>query len=238
MEMTCFEVEPGRVEPRPASHRREWMDATPHSFAYQCTPLVMANGHGWEMICPITFEAVWDGGQGQDAVRITFVDGEPPAKLVHSHFGSGILTFNPAVIIRTPPGYNLWISGTPNWFKDGIAPLSALIESDWLPFTFSMNWKLTRPGLTVRFDRGDPFCFFYPMPRGLVDETEPRIASLMRDPELASTYLSTLTHRNVAVMFNVKEQIRGWYTRGEMPEGAPAPEGHQTRVAAKPFLRI
>ena len=29
---------------------RAWMDATPHSFAYRCLPLTVANSHGWEIL--------------------------------------------------------------------------------------------------------------------------------------------------------------------------------------------
>ena len=31
------------------------MDDTPDGFAYRCIPLSVANGHGWEMVCPLAF---------------------------------------------------------------------------------------------------------------------------------------------------------------------------------------
>ena len=36
-------------------------------------------------------------------------------------------------------------------------PLVGLIETDWLPFPFTMNWVFTRPG-RVRLEKGEPFC--------------------------------------------------------------------------------
>jgi len=238
MKLTCIEVEPGRVALRPAQPRRAWMDATPGSMAYHCTPLQMASSHGWEMLCPVAFEAVWDGGQGVDAVRLTFADGEtPPPHFVESHFGSGILTFNPMVILRTEREHNVWLSGPPNAFKDGVAAMSAVIEADWLPFTFSMSWKLTRPGARVRFERDEPFCFFFPVPRGIVDGTEPVLTALAREPELSRHYWRRRFQRNLAGMLRSEEAGRGWYTRGRYPDGGAGPESHQTRVMARPFRR-
>ena len=50
MDLTCF-LHPG-WQPliRPAPARRDWMDATPESFAYRCLPLDIANAHGWELL--------------------------------------------------------------------------------------------------------------------------------------------------------------------------------------------
>ena len=35
------------------------MDATDDRFAYRCIPLSIANASGWELLCPVTFEAWW-----------------------------------------------------------------------------------------------------------------------------------------------------------------------------------
>ena len=70
LELICFEVEPGRVELRPANSTRNWMDATPGSFAYRCLPLTMANSHGWEILCPANFEISWNGGENQNDIEI------------------------------------------------------------------------------------------------------------------------------------------------------------------------
>jgi len=43
--------------------------------------------------------------------------------------------------------------GPPNWPKDGVYPLSGLVETDWLPFPFTMNWQMTRAG-SVSFSAG------------------------------------------------------------------------------------
>ncbi len=43
LEITCFLHEGWKPLIRPASPKRDWMDATPESFAYRCLPLNIAN---------------------------------------------------------------------------------------------------------------------------------------------------------------------------------------------------
>ena len=98
----------------------------------------------------MTCEAEWNGGSDTDDIQITFEEGtdsfvgKKTSTFVESHFGSGILTFNVGVVLRTDPGYDLWVTGPVNDFKDGIQALSAIIETYWMPFIFTMNWKFTR----------------------------------------------------------------------------------------------
>ncbi len=33
-----------------------------------------------------------------------------------------------------------------------------MVETDWTAASFTMNWKLTRVGQIVRFERGEPIC--------------------------------------------------------------------------------
>src|SRR5665213_3913107 len=98
------------------------MDATPESFAYRCLPLNIANAHGWEVLNPHGFEAVWNGGTVTDASTITPDAGGTPERMAVSLFGQGIVTFHVEGILRTPPGWNLWVGGSPNRGKDAIAP--------------------------------------------------------------------------------------------------------------------
>src|SRR5689334_10019929 len=137
MELICYETSPERVALRPAPRWRSWMEGTP---AYHCLPLVIANLHGWEMLCPFGFEVVWNGGNSVGDLQLR-CDAVEPKELVVSNFGFGILSFNPSVVMRTPPGVNLWVTGPVNSFKDGIQAMSAAIETDWMPSVFSINWK-------------------------------------------------------------------------------------------------
>jgi hypothetical protein len=158
------------------------MDDTPESFAYRCLPLNIANAHGWEILNPCAFEAMWDGEPGVEAITIRTAPGAEPHRAPVSLFGQGVITFHVEGILRTPPGWNLWVGGSPNRAKDGISPLTGVIETDWSPFTFTMNWRFTRPGHWVRFDVMEPICFFFPVQRGAIEEFAPRFEPLDADP--------------------------------------------------------
>jgi Family of unknown function (DUF6065) len=123
-------VPPGdHVDIRPAPVEREWMEETDQRYAYRCLPLNIANAFGWEVLCPSGFTAVWDGGKGIPSLQV-HPDGGAPAPAI-SHFMQGILTFHIRCLFRTEPGYDLMVQGPINRPKDGIAPLSGVIETDW-----------------------------------------------------------------------------------------------------------
>jgi Family of unknown function (DUF6065) len=101
-----------------------------------------------------------------------------------SHFAHGILTFHLPCLFRTEAGYDLMVHGPINRPKDGIAPLSGVIETDWAPYSFTMNWIFTRPGTQVSFAQGEPFCHVFPVKRGELEAIEPQLRLLSEEPEL------------------------------------------------------
>jgi hypothetical protein len=231
------------------------MNQTPDSYAYRCLPLSIANAHGWEICCPVTFEAEWNGGSNKDDVQVMIEDDGANAansffrNMVAGHFGSGILTFRLRVIIRTCPGYDLWVTGPVNEFKDGIQALSAVIETYWMPYIFTMNWKFTRPNLKVRFEKGEPFCLFFPIEHGLLERFNPTFKQISEDPDLEKECNIALRRRafpNVVrdklkgKKLKIEERdhkrltFQGWYMRGEMPNGTEIVD-HKKSVQPKPF---
>src|ERR1700722_13319430 len=101
-----------KPEFRPAPVTRPWMDAAPEAFAYRCLPLNIANAHGWEVLCPSSFEAFWNGG-GRTGGPRPIVAGIRPLDDAGwpglSHFGCGVVTFHVGYLVRTEPGYDLWV---------------------------------------------------------------------------------------------------------------------------------
>ena len=65
--------------------------------------------------------------------------------------------------------------------------MSGLIETDWLPFPFTMNWIFTRPG-RIKFEKGEPFCFLLPVEHRKVEAFQPVIRSMNSNPELRRQY--------------------------------------------------
>jgi hypothetical protein len=160
----------------------------------------MANTTGWEILCPVGLTIEWNGGLMEDAVTLIADEPWPPVTSVaDSHFRRGIVTFHTGHLFRTEPGWAVWAMGPPNEPKDGVYPLSGLVETDWLPFPFTMNWQMTRPG-KVRFEKGEPFCFLTLVQDKALEEVQPQLRMLSSNEPL---------HRE----FTVWSQSRGDFNR-------------------------
>lgn len=224
-ELTCHRL-PQAVPMAPARRERDIFDRNPH--AYKCLPLSTANAAGWELLCPAGFTATWDGGSGKDAIQVVYDDAGAPL-FAKSHFAFGILTLETGWLFKTSEGFGLWVMGSPNDPKDGIAPLAGLVETDWLPYPFTMNWQFTRPG-SIRFEKGEPFCFIAPGLIQPVAACQPVELEIAEAPTLQAD-LQAWTREREGLMQRLRAgdadaRKQGWgrrYFRGEAPPGASTP---------------
>lgn len=241
LELLCIAEPERRPIIRPMPVDRDWMDATPERFAYRCLPLNIANAHGWEVLCPGPVEIVWNGDTAAKGLKVMCREPvrEPYAL---SHFGSGIVTFPIHALIRTPPGYDLWVMGPPNRPKDGIYPLSGVVEADWSPYGFTMNWRMTRAGHLVRFEKGEPFAAFFLVPRGLQEQVTPHFAKPTPEAEVEKEhaiwgasrkeFLETLPYEDSHAR---KTKWQKGYFQGKLPSGGKADVDHRTQLRLKDF---
>jgi hypothetical protein len=216
------------------------MDAAHVRSPYRCLPLVIANSFGWEILSPVGFTAMWNGGPATDGVVILPDPGPAPPAV--SHFGHGILTFRLPFVFRTDPGTDLIVQGPVNQPKDAIAALTGVVESDWGPFSFTMNWKFTRPKTAVRFKKGEAICHLIPIERGALERVDPRFVPISADAGLEARHAEWGEARK---RFNDDLKVpgsaaraEGWqkhYQRGVDLAGNPGPPSHRTRNNLKPF---
>ena len=171
MKLICYTLDGKEVDVKPASSERRWMNETRVQFAKRCLPLVVANSNGWQINALDGCWIKWNGGIYAKDLKIKTDTGT--ADHIASHFGHGILTFKVHCLFRTEPGINLWVSGPTNQFKDGIQAMNGLLETDWMPYTFTMNWQVTRKRKWIRFEKGEPIAQVFPVPRGMVDNSDP-----------------------------------------------------------------
>lgn len=248
MKLECYVLDGEEVDIRPGSTRRGWMDSTSDRFAYRCLPLSIANAYGWVLCCRGSFDAEWNGGTSDRDVIVTAI-GDGPLD-AEGHFGNGVLTIYPKVLFRTEPGYNLWVTGPPNEFKDGIQALSAVVETDWMPYHFTMNWKFTRPGVRIRFVKGEPFCFLFPVKRGVPEAMDPVLLDLSDDPELFRhvdyadkmrgfksqvKQLLQRTGKQAAIENERELTFQKWYMKGQLPDGSATFAAHQKTIQLNEF---
>ena len=165
--------------------KRDWMDATHNKHAYQCLPMTVAKVYGWELILEEDLIVQWDGGN----IPPTIISGEMTSSGRVQAISSiiGMISINMGWVINTEEGYNTWISGSPNYFIDGAAPLTATIPSYWWPDESQMNWKITKIGEPVTFAAGSPFCFFNIYDNSVLENVEIIQSNLWADPELVAS---------------------------------------------------
>ncbi len=227
---------------RPARAKRQWMDDFPDRHAYRCLPLSIANAHGWEVLCPIPLEIDWNGGMAVEDIAITALKelpgGAPIEHFCRSNFSRGIVTFHLDYLIETEPDWALMATGPFNDPKPTAAPLTGIIESDWLPYPFTMNWQLTQTGVT-RFEEGEPFCFFLPVPKRALPETELQIHRITDDPALEARHNQFRNARDEFMariragdQDAIKEAWQRHYFVGRHPDGVLAPE-HLNKLRLK-----
>jgi hypothetical protein len=225
----------------PASRTREWMDKTPGSFAYHCLPLVMANSLGWFILNDVPCEMEWDGTEPSSGLKVWATEELTDIQkfmLPTSHFGSGVVTFHAEFMFVTERRTSLITKGPANYPKHGIQPLEGVIETDWLPYPFTVNWKLTAKNTRVRFERGEPIAQIIPWPLDGLDQFEPEIVMLQTNPELFAKYEDYRKKRGV---FNEKFKYDGkkrqkYYVRGEDSLGNKYLDQHKTDWKTKPFV--
>ena len=220
---------------------RQWMEETPNRFAYRCMPMLLSNQSGWMVECSHDISVIWDGRQALEGLSIhNMSDGGPLPAL--SIFGSGILTFTLPFLFRTPEGYNLVAQGPTNWPKDGISPLSGVIETDWAESTFTMNWKVTRPNHAIAFTKGEPICMIVPQRRYEIESFDPVIRDISSNPELHQDYTQWANSRK---QFNedLKKkdsdaQKAGWqkhYAQGKTVSEKRS-TSHQSKLTLREFV--
>jgi hypothetical protein len=243
MKLLCYALRdfaPKLVAARP---QRQWMDNFLDRHAYRCLPLTIANAHGWEALCPVPIEINWNGGREAKDISIRSLKpmpgGWPVGHFCSSHFTSGIVTFHLHYIFRTEPDWDLLATGPFNRWKENASPLTGIIESDWLPYPFTMNWQLLRPGRVI-FDEDEPFCFFFPVKTRPLIDCELEIHNLSDNDELSRQHAEFRLSREEYMQRLRADDGDAWkggswqrhYFLGRHPDGTKADE-HLGKIRLK-----
>lgn len=217
---------------RKGIRERQWMEDSQDKYAYRCLPLTIANQNGFEVCTSERIKITWNGGSHADDVVV-----EGGGGVCVSHFGCGTVTFHPGFLARTPENVNLHISGPPNEPKRGISPLTGIVETDWNPATFTMNWMMTEPNYEVVFESFEPFMFFYPIERSYNEGFQAVVRALEANEEELKNYEQWSNSRDSfdkSMLENPETHIdKTWqkhYFQGIYPDGRKCPVNHQTKI--------
>lgn len=217
MKIIIYPVTTSPFPIRPANQKRQWMDVANAKNPYRCLPLSIANGYGWEILSPGKFTVSWNGGKLPNDVSIKTTNGHSATPL----FGEGTFTWHTGHLFKTEYPYALYVTGAPNYPKHNVIPLSGIVETYWLPFTFTMNWQFTQPGEIV-IEKDEPICQVFPVDITMFDNMTAEVRSLEEDEEFAKEYWNWNYER---INFAKQKSLgltngQGWqknYIRGNYP---------------------
>ena len=234
MKLICYALHDFAPKLIAAPSQRQWMDDFPDRHAYRCLPLSIANAHGWEVLCPAPIEIEWNGGPAAADLEVRALKalpgGQPVEHFCRSHFSRGIVTFHLDYIFQTESGWDLLATGSFNRPKENVHPLTGIIETDWLPYPFTMNWQVLRPG-RVLFEEGEPFCFIFPIRKQALLDCAPEIRPLSENAELSRQHAAFRASRDeFMTQFDagdpntIKQAWQRQYFVGRHPDGTQVDE--------------
>jgi hypothetical protein len=151
--------------------KRDWFTS---SF-YRCLPLTIGNQYGFTISSEYDISFEWNGGDRPEDLKIYFNEELSETDNVKypnisTHFGYGIVTINPAFLLRTPPDVNLMTINPPNYIIPNVTPMTGVVETDNLRQNFTFNLKVQIPNIMVHIPAGNPLAAFIPIPRYYCDK--------------------------------------------------------------------
>jgi hypothetical protein len=161
--------------------KRDWFDPD----FYNCLPLTIGNQYGFIIKAQHDINIIWNGGNAKEDLNVTIINDDfNLLKIVESHFGYGIVTFNLPFILKTPPGINLMTINPPNFIMENITPMTGVVETDNLRYTFTINLKIQQPNVLTHIKKGSPIGAIIPIPRYFADKFELKMANEIFNQEI------------------------------------------------------
>lgn len=219
----------------PSKVRRNWMDITPNKFAYRCLPLSIANQCSYDVLAPSSIKAKWNGDMSYDAVIVEYLD-EHNFDYASSEFGSGVLTFHVDFVINSSPNTCLFVKGPANSYKQKINALEAIVETHWLPFTFTFNWMFNEPGEVV-FSKNEPMFSFFPINLDYIESFSTEVAFLEDNHDLHNSYTAYADSRKQHLINGTTNGAdwQKYYMKGISPINLAPNENHKSTLSLKEF---
>jgi len=117
-----------------------------------CMPLLMANGLGYDILSPATFEIEWDGDENKNA-QVNILDRSSHG-IVDNHSAHGSFTVQTQFIPKTEEGYFIYIKGIPN-IRRSFSVMEGMIEAWWNPANFGLVCLCNYAGKFI-IKKGEP----------------------------------------------------------------------------------
>jgi hypothetical protein len=209
------------LKPLNASHKRDWF--TP--FFYKCLPLAIGNMQGFVFSLPYTVTILWNGGNNVDDLQIEYYDdniySDTNFIYLSSEFGHGILTIHYPLSLKTPPKVNLMTIAPPNFPLPGLSPMTGVVESDNIRFTFTLNIKIDFPNFKITIPPNTPLVGLIPIPRYFCDSFELKNAYEIFNKNIVEEEVDTIRQHAIQRLIQNKNNLgsEGLYYSGKDIKG-------------------
>ena len=176
-----------------ADWQRDWMNDTPHRYAYRCLPLTIANQTGWWIKNPVGFTAIWRGENAPGSIDFRFdAASEVWRSWINSQFGEGIITWNTPFLFRTKPGGLSPLDLRAGQLFQGQRPSADRAHRERLDqHVVHDELENHEPDQPVRFDQGEPLFQAIPLVSNICADLEEATVSYQKltdNPELHRAY--------------------------------------------------
>ena len=195
------------LKPLNTNHKRNWFN----SHFYRCLPLSIGNTQGFVFSLPYKFDIFWNGGNHQNDLKITLYEDYTEYKNKNfiypsSEFGHGILTIHFPLSLKTPPGVNLMTIAPPNFPLPGISPMTGVIESDNIRFTFTLNLKIDLANTLIKVMPNTPLIGLIPIPRYFCDSFELKNAYEIFDKKIVEEEIQVVDEHSMKRKNSIKNK--------------------------------
>ena len=208
--------------------KREWLNKPEQKYGYQCQPMVAANQMGWHILSSSEIIINWNGGQSTNDVFVKQINDEINYNYAASHFSVGIVTFSFPFVVKTPPGWGIWVGPPSNEWIVNMQGLQGIVETNWLPFSFTMNWKILEENKTIVIPKYFPIAKMIPFPLNLNEKININYKNITEYPDFNKKFKDYSESRG---NFNksLKEipnnpdftNVQGFYKKGTDSKGCP-----------------
>jgi hypothetical protein len=208
------------LKPLNINNKRDWFT----SHFYKCLPLAIGNMQGFVFSLPYTVNILWNGNNTPGDVFIEYGDDFEPYKNFDSiyltnEFGNGIITIHFPLTLKTPPGVNLMTIAPPNFPLPGLSPMTGVVESDNIRFTFTVNIKIDFPNTMITILPNYPLMGIIPIPRYFCDSFELKSAHDIFDKKIIEEELRIVKKHSEKREFGNKNKLKSdkiYYLGGDV----------------------
>lgn len=217
--------------------QRDWMNNTNQKYVYRCLPMTIANQCGYTVLNPSSFKAKWNGNDDYNGVEIEHFE-DYSFNVPSSHFGNGILTLHVDFIVTTNNENSIYVKGPSNFFRKNINPLEGIVETFWLPFSFTMNYKFYEPGEVI-FEKGTPLFSFFPINLNYIESFNTEIDYIQNDPQFKEKVKAYDQSRDEHLKNGFTDGLdwQKYYLNGISPGCPHKNKNHKTKLNIKKFVK-